>query len=94
MQLGLKESKRDLFINTPELLEQPEYAVWSACEYWQTRGLNDVANHPDGNVLKKKFKQQILAVSPVEFISLTVNGGYNGMDERKKFYALAQQVLI
>ena len=53
-----------------------------------------MANHPDGNVLKKKFKQQILAVSPVEFISLTVNGGYNGMDERKKFYALAQQVLI
>lgn len=32
-------------------------------------------------------------VSPFEFISITINGGYNGMDERKKYYALAQSVL-
>src|SRR6185295_5942138 len=44
LQLGIKKGRRDLFINSPELLEQPEYAVWSACEYWATRGLNDVEN--------------------------------------------------
>lgn len=93
LQLGIKKGRRDLFINAPELLEQPEYAVWSACEYWSTRGLNDAANHADSDILKKKFKGNIIDVSPVEFIGITINGGYNGMDERKKFYAIAQRVL-
>ena len=93
LQLGIKKGRRDLFINTPELLEQPEYAVWSACEYWNTRNLNDPANHADGDILKKKYKGNVLDVSPVEFISITINGGYNGMDERKKYYAIAQGVL-
>ncbi len=94
LQLGIKKGQRDLFINTPTLLEQPEYAVWSACEYWKTRGLNDAANHADGDILKKKYKGNIINVSPVEFISITINGGYNGMEERKKFYAKAKSVLI
>ena len=94
LQLGIKKGRRDLFINTPELLEQPEYAVWSACEFWTTRGLNDVANHADTDLLKKKYRGNIIDVSPVEYISLTINGGYHGMNERKKYYALARQVLI
>lgn len=94
LQLGIKKGRRDLFINNPELLEQPEHAVWSACEFWRTRGLNDVANHADSDVLKKKYRRQIIDVSPVEYIGITINGGYNGMDERKKYYAIAQQVLV
>lgn len=93
LQLGIKKGSRDLFIKTPGLLEQPEYAVWSACEYWKTRGLNDIANHADGDILKKKYKGNVIEVSPVEFISITINGGYNGMDDRKKFYAVAKGVL-
>lgn len=93
LQLGIKKGRRDLFLNNPELLEQPEYAVWSACEYWRTRRLNDAANHPDTDILKKKYRGKVIDVSPVEYISLTINGGYNGMDERKKFYAKAQQLL-
>ena len=53
LQLGIKKGRRDLFINTPALLEQPEYAVWSACEYWQGRGLNDAANHADSDLLSR-----------------------------------------
>ncbi|MDK9704110.1 MAG: hypothetical protein OEL20_13330 [Sulfuritalea sp.] len=94
LQLGIKKGRRDLFINNPELLEQPEFAVWSACEYWLTRGLDDVANHADGDVLKKKYRRAVIDVSPVEYIGITINGGYNGMDERKRFYAIAQQVLV
>jgi len=94
MQLGIKKGQPDLFVKQPELLEQPEYAVWSACEYWRTRGLNDIANHADSDVLKKKYRGNVINVSPVEYISLAINGGYNGMDERKKFYAKAQQVLL
>ena len=94
LQLGIKKGRRDLFVSNPTLLEQPEYAVWSACEYWLTRRLNDIANHADSDVLKKKHRGKIIDVSPVEYISLAINGGYNGMDERKKFYAKAQQVLV
>jgi putative chitinase len=94
LQLGIKKGRRDLFINNPELLEQPEYAVWSACEYWRTRGLNDIANHLDTDVLKKKYRGTVIDVSPVEYISIAINGGYNGMDERKKFYAKAQQISV
>jgi putative chitinase len=93
LQLGIKKGRRDMFTNSPELLEQPEYAVWSACEYWATRGLNDVANHADSDILKKKYRKNIIDVSPVEYISITINGGYNGMDERKKFYLRAKAAL-
>jgi predicted chitinase len=71
-----------------------EYAVWSACEYWKTRGLNDIANHADSDVLKKKYKGAVLDLSPVEYISYRVNGGNRGLDERKKFYSIAQRVLV
>lgn len=94
LQLGIKQGRRDLFVNAPELLEQPQYAVWSACEYWKSRNLNDIANHADSDVLKKKYRGNVLDVSPVEFISLTVNGGYNGIDDRKQLYATALSVLI
>jgi len=94
LQLGITKGNPDLFINNPELLEEPEYAVWSACEYWKTRGLNDIANHPDTDVLKKKYRGNIIDVSPVEFISYTINGGDNGLEERKKNYAVAKKVLI
>jgi putative chitinase len=94
LQLGITFGRRDLFIKNPELLEQPEFAVWSACQYWKTRGLNDIANHADTDTLKKKYKGMIINVSPVEFISITINGGYNGMTERKKFYEIAKKVLV
>ncbi len=93
LQLGIKQGRRDLFVNSPELLEQSEYAVWSACEYWRTRGLNDIANHADADRLKKKYRRKVIEVSPVEFIGIAINGGYNGMAERKKYYAIAQGVL-
>jgi putative chitinase len=92
LQLGIRRGRRDMFINNPEFLELPEFAVWSACEYWSMRGLNDVANHPDSCLLKKKYRGEIIDVSPVEFISITIIGGYNGMEERKKYYAVAQRV--
>lgn len=93
LQLGVRKGQRDLFVNSPELLEQAEYAVWSACEYWRTRGLNDIANQPDGAVLKKKYRGGLIDSSPVEYISITINGGLNGLAERRKFYAVASQVL-
>lgn len=97
-QLSIKKGDPDIFIKNPELLEQPENAVWSACEYWKTRFLNDAANHPDTDLLKKQIRvkgQRILKdLSPVEYISYTINGGSNGLEERKHFYATAKRVLV
>lgn len=101
--LGISKGKRDLFINNPSLLESPEYAVWSACEYWKGKELNDIANHADTDILKKKrYKKENgklvpatpLEVSPIEYISRTINGGDNGLDERKLFYKNAKNVLV
>ncbi|MEJ2795677.1 hypothetical protein WAE56_19925 [Iodobacter sp. LRB] len=94
LQLGIKKGRRDLFINHPEMLEQAEYAVWSACEYWAGRHLNDAANHDDQDVLKKKYHGKVLDLSPVEFISISINGGYTGMAQRKAYYLKARQVLL
>ena len=93
LQLGIVFGRRDMFVNDPQLLETPEHAVRSACVYWQTRGLNNAANHNDDDRLRKKYRGKVIQVSPVEFISLSINGGYNGMQERKKFYRIAKQKL-
>ena len=92
-QLGVKKGNPDLFLKNPELLEQPEYAVWSACVFWKSRNLIDASNNDDSVLLSKKYKGQIIKVPPVEYISITINGGRNGIEERKKFYERAKKVL-
>lgn len=32
------------FVSKPELVEQPEYAVWTACRWWWEKGLNRLAD--------------------------------------------------
>jgi len=38
-------------------------------------------NHADNENLKKKYKGNIIEVSPVEYSSITINGGYNRMED-------------
>ena len=56
------------FINNPELLASPEYAVKSACWWWGNRKLNDIADKGD----EASFKR----------ITKIINGGYNGYADR------------
>jgi putative chitinase len=93
LYLGVRRGQQDLFVKNPELLEKPEYAVWSACEFWQSRNLNDIANFDDTARLKKKYRGKVIEVSPVEFISMAINGGRNGLAKRKAFYLRAKTVL-
>lgn len=93
LALGIKIGKRDFFIKNPELLEQPQWAVWSACEFWKSRNFNDIANLPSDTVLTKKLRGRIYHVSPVKYISMTVNGGTNGLDQRVKFFSRALTIL-
>jgi putative chitinase len=94
LRLGIRAGSRDLFLRNPALLEQPRYAVWSACVFWDERHFNDAANHADSDRLKKKFRTQVIEVSPVEYISLTLNGGRNGLEQRIRFYQRAQALLM
>ncbi len=34
----------NIFLDTPDLLSTPMYAVQSACWYWANKGLNDLAD--------------------------------------------------
>ena len=65
----------DRLLTNPELLEQPHYAVESACWWWRSRQLN---RHADNN--------DISAVTRV------VNGGLNGLNDRKKYFENLQIV--
>lgn len=90
-QLGLILHKPEMFIDNPELLEAPQWGVWSAGVYWQTRHLNDIANMPDTATIYVKKRNWNL--SPIEYITWRVNGAQNGIDQRIKFYERAKKVI-
>lgn len=71
-----KEISKDWEIDIfskPELLETPTYAVRSACWFWWKRGLNKLVD----------------SGTTVEKITKIINGGQNGLIERKEFYKRA-----
>jgi len=81
------------FIEQPELLARPQFAVWSACVYWDQRNFNTIAVYPDSAKIPYKLKGAIIEVSPIEYISRKVNGGTNGLQERIKFYERAKTII-
>ncbi len=79
------------FVASPELLKEPEYAVWSACLFWDIRSLNDTANRSDADKIWVKRLARNLA--PIEYISYRVNGGFNGLASRIIFYERAKEII-
>jgi putative chitinase len=82
------------FFARPELLEAPEYAVWSACLFWDQKNFNSIANMPDDARVLYKRRGVSMMVSPVEFISRVINGGTNGLSERKMFYERSKSIIL
>jgi len=70
-----------IFVDSPDLLLQPQFAVLSAFFYWDTHKLNDYIIIETGsyNICKKLTKK--------------INGGYNGLDERFKLYLKISGIL-
>lgn len=64
--------------SNPELLETPENSVRSACWFWWKNGLN----------LKVDGGYSVKAVTVI------VNGGTNGLEERKLFYERAKTAIL
>jgi putative chitinase len=67
------------FINKPELLETPEWATKSAGWFWNSRKLNSIAVDNTEDAFKLVTKR--------------INGGYNGLEDRKNYWARAKKVL-
>jgi predicted chitinase len=63
-------------INNPMLITLPENAFRSAGWFWDTRGLNALA---DGRLFKAITKK--------------INGGFNGLADRQKYYDRALRVI-
>ena len=66
------------FINNPELLTQPQWAVLSAFWYWKDRRLNDYCR---------------LNIDEFKKLTKAINGGYNGLADRIDIWNRAKEVL-
>ena len=60
----------------PDLLEQTGNACRSAAWFWQTRGLNELADDGEFKLITKR-----------------INGGYNGLEDRRAYYTRAKETL-
>lgn len=78
------------FLSNPSLLMQPDYAVMSACWYWDSRKLNAICDYPDNWTKLYLGKWR----SKFEWITIKVNGGVNGYADRLKYYNRALKVLF
>lgn len=78
-------------ISKPELLEDPKYAFMASAWFWKYKGLNEIADHSEGwtiLITNKRFPKGRL-FTKFEWVCYKINGGFNGMDDRKAFYNLA-----
>jgi putative chitinase len=67
----------------PELLEQPGPAALSAAQFWQSHGLNEFADDRNNENDAADFVT----------ISIRINGGRAGLNERKRYWQKAKSVL-
>lgn len=59
------------FVKHPEWLLYDYWALHSACWYWESRGLNELADHAGDDITR---------------ITKRINGGLNGYEHRLKYY--------
>ena len=72
------------FVLQPDLLAMDKFAVMSACAFWVRNGLNETALNLTGRQEDDVFKA----------ITRRINGGYNGLDERRKLYQSAKRWIV
>lgn len=70
------------FIENPNLLELPQYAILSDLEYWKDKGLNRVADQDDGSRIERP--DGLLYNEALVKITKKINPGLRGLLEREK----------
>lgn len=71
---------KDITAAIAPLLVSPEHAVRSACWFWKSNGLNEMADSGDSDAV-------------VTAVSKRVNGGTNGLDKRRVYFNRALYAL-
>jgi putative chitinase len=66
-------------VNHPQLAETPEVGARIAAWFWHSHGLNALADRADD--------------AAFQTITRRINGGLNGLDDRRAYYARARSVL-
>lgn len=66
-------------VNNPDLLLHPEYAALSAGWFWDMRNINNAADLKEG---------------ALERCTKLINGGFNGLNDRRIFWERAQKEVL
>jgi putative chitinase len=75
------------FLSNPDLLATPQYAVASACWFWSDdKKLNDIADKPDTWTTVSNGH----TYDKFQWLTMRVNGGLNGYDDRLAFFNRAK----
>jgi putative chitinase len=85
--------KDDRLIKTPELLEKPELAVWSACWWWKSQGLLAISDKPSDWTRTIHWKSgRVGTYSRYEYLTIRINGGLNGLADRVQLRKRAELI--
>jgi len=76
-------------LDNPFILEEPINAAGSACWYWNSRNLNNICDQDDNWIHNWNGK----VYSKFEWITVKINGGLNGYEDRMNFYLKAKEIL-
>lgn len=70
-------------LKNPEYLQVPQYAMQSAFIFWNSKDLNKYADMDVDQPITTKHHG---IVRPLQFITLLINGGFNGLNNRIRIY--------
>jgi predicted chitinase len=79
-------------VNNPTIAATPQVGFRIAGQYWKLNGLNELADQ-GLQIVTIRRKGQNEQVSAFDAITFRINGGFNGRDDRTKYYNRAKQVL-
>ena len=80
------------FVKNPELLATEPYCTMCGGFFWSDRKLNFIADKPDH--WRGTINERLEDLPKFEYITARVNGGFNGLEDRKKWFEKCKSVLI
>lgn len=80
------------FIKNPELLATEPYCSMCGGWFWNDRKLNFIADKPDHwrGTINERFED----LTKFEYITVRINGAFNGLEDRKKWFEKCKLVLL
>ena len=79
-------------IKNPQLLATEPYCSMCGGWFWNQRKLNFIADKPDS--WRGTISERLEDLPKFEYITARINGGLNGIDDRKKWLEKCKSVLV